>query len=37
MSVHPTPKQAAAFRDLVQPMLGFLYRSKWRLEAKVFD
>jgi hypothetical protein len=37
MSVHLTPKQAAAFRDLVQPMLGFLYRCKRRLEAKAFD
>jgi hypothetical protein len=37
MSVHLTPKQAAAFGDLVQPMLGFLYRCKRRLEAKAFD
>jgi hypothetical protein len=27
MSVHLTPKQAAVFRDLVQPMLGFLLAS----------
>ena len=32
--MHVASKQAGAFRDLVQPILRFLYRCKRRLEAK---
>ena len=37
MSRHLTPKQAAAFRDRVRPMLSFLYGCRRRLEALGFD
>jgi hypothetical protein len=32
-----TPKQAAAFRDKIQPMLRFLLFCRRRLDARGFD
>jgi hypothetical protein len=34
---HLTTCQAAAFRERVRPMLGFLYRCRKRLDERGFD
>jgi hypothetical protein len=37
MGRHLTPKQAAAFRDRIRPMLNFVHRCRRRLEVLGFD
>jgi hypothetical protein len=37
MTRHLTPKQAAAFRDRIRPILHFVLRCRGRLERLGFD